>query len=130
MFVSSISPGVEVGQQFLSRAEMVVIGLHHHWLNGIDYIGVSKGKGKTKFSDMDLPLAISIVMSGGYEDDVDNSEDVVYTGQGGNDLLSSRKQIKDQKLDKGNLALKVLFRHPTSPGISLFEILRLPQVLW
>lgn len=48
-------------------------------------------------------------MSGGYEDDVDNSEDVVYTGQGGNDLLSTKKQIKDQKMEKGNLALKVRF---------------------
>jgi hypothetical protein len=42
--VSFHSSGVEVGQQFLSRAEMVVIGLHSHWLNGIDYIGVGKGK--------------------------------------------------------------------------------------
>lgn len=94
-------PGIEVGQQFLSRAEMVVIGLHHHWLNGIDYIGVCKGR-----IPYDLPIAVSIVMSGGYEDDVDNSEDVVYTGQGGNDLLSTRKQVKDQKMEKGNLALK------------------------
>lgn len=52
-------------------------------------------------------------MSGGYEDDVDNSEDVVYTGQGGNDLLSTKKQIKDQKMEKGNLALKVRFFYPT-----------------
>jgi euchromatic histone-lysine N-methyltransferase len=51
-------------------------------------------------------------MSGGYEDDVDNSEDVVYTGQGGNDLLSTRKQVKDQKMEKGNLALKVRFYRP------------------
>jgi [histone H3]-lysine9 N-trimethyltransferase EHMT len=28
-----------VGDQFFSRAEMVVIGLHSHWLNGIDYMG-------------------------------------------------------------------------------------------
>uniref|UniRef100_A0A7I4F1F0 Uncharacterized protein n=1 Tax=Physcomitrium patens TaxID=3218 RepID=A0A7I4F1F0_PHYPA len=95
-------PGVSVGQQFLSRAEMVIIGLHSHWLNGIDYIGVAKGR----MPDVELPIAVSIVMSGGYEDDVDNSEDMVYTGQGGNDLLSTRRQIKDQKMEKGNLALK------------------------
>lgn len=95
-------PGVSVGQQFLSRAEMVVIGLHSHWLNGIDYIGAVKGR----MTDVELPVAVSIVMSGGYEDDVDNSEDMVYTGQGGNDLLSTRRQIKDQKMEKGNLALK------------------------
>lgn len=56
---------------------------------------------------LEFPICVSIVMSGGYEDDVDNSEDVVYTGQGGNDLLSTKKQIKDQKMEKGNLALKV-----------------------
>ena len=38
-----------MGQQFLSRAEMVVVGLHHHWLNGIDYIGACKGKVRLYF---------------------------------------------------------------------------------
>lgn len=66
-------------------------------------------------TDVELPVAVSIVMSGGYEDDVDNSEDMVYTGQGGNDLLSTRRQIKDQKMEKGNLALKV--RGNLSPAI-------------
>lgn len=42
-----------------------------------------------------------------YEDDLDNSEDIVYTGQGGHDLLGSRHQVGDQKLERGNLALKV-----------------------
>jgi hypothetical protein len=36
--------GIEVGQQFFSRAEMVAVGFHSHWLNGIDSIGKSKGK--------------------------------------------------------------------------------------
>lgn len=58
---------------------------------------------------IDLPIAISIVMSGQYEDDVDNLEDVVYTGQGGNNLLGNKQQIRDQVLERGNLALKVLF---------------------
>jgi len=57
--------------------------------------------------DVVLPITVSIVMSGGYEDDVDNSEDVIYTGQGGNNLTGDRRQIKDQKMTKGNLALKV-----------------------
>lgn len=46
-------------------------------------------------------------MSGMYEDDVDNSADVVYTGQGGNDLLGNKRQIGDQVLARGNLGLKV-----------------------
>lgn len=54
-----------------------------------------------------MPLAVSIVLSGQYEDDVDNSEEVVYTGQGGNDLLGNKRQIKDQVMCRGNLALKV-----------------------
>lgn len=36
--------GIDVGHQFYSRAEMVVVGVHSHWLNGIDYMGVSYAK--------------------------------------------------------------------------------------
>ncbi|KAF6156724.1 hypothetical protein GIB67_010996 [Kingdonia uniflora] len=32
-------PGVYVGFQFFSRAEMCAVGAHSHWLSGIDYIG-------------------------------------------------------------------------------------------
>lgn len=53
-----------------------------------------------------LPLAIAIVLSGQYEDDLDNCEKVVYTGQGGNNLLGDKRQISDQVLERGNLALK------------------------
>lgn len=37
--------GIDVGHQFYSRAEMVVVGFHSHWLNGIDYMGQSYSKG-------------------------------------------------------------------------------------
>lgn len=60
-----------------------------------------------KYKRYTLPLAVSIVMSGQYEDDVDNKEEVIYTGQGGHDLLGDKKQIKHQVLLRGNLALKV-----------------------
>lgn len=46
-------------------------------------------------------------MSGQYEDDLDNCEDVVYTGQGGHNLHGNRRQFKDQVMEKGNLGLKV-----------------------
>lgn len=46
-------------------------------------------------------------MSGQYEDDIDNSEKVIYTGQGGNNLLGNKRQIGDQKMTRGNLGLKV-----------------------
>ncbi|GMP29966.1 hypothetical protein CsSME_00004847 [Camellia sinensis var. sinensis] len=37
-------PGIDVGHQFFSRAEMVAVGFHSHWLNGIDYIGQTASK--------------------------------------------------------------------------------------
>ncbi|XP_075106687.1 histone-lysine N-methyltransferase, H3 lysine-9 specific SUVH4 [Nicotiana tabacum] len=98
-------PGIDVGHQFFSRAEMVVVGFHNHWLNGIDYVGQTAGK-KGEYRGYRLPLAVSIVLSGQYEDDQDNYEEVVYTGQGGNDLLGNKRQIKDQVMERGNLGLK------------------------
>lgn len=96
--------GVDVGHQFFSRAEMVAVGFHSHWLNGIDYMGQAYCKGD--YSKYTFPLAVAIVLSGQYEDDLDNSEDVIYTGQGGNNLLGDKKQMQDQKMERGNLALK------------------------
>ncbi|WVZ05248.1 hypothetical protein V8G54_018594 [Vigna mungo] len=95
-------PGIEVGYQFYSRAEMVAVGFHSHWLNGIDYMGQSYAKAYS----FEFPIAIAIVLSGMYEDDQDNAEDVVYTGQGGHNLTGDKRQIQDQKLERGNLALK------------------------
>lgn len=97
-------PGIDVGHQFFSRAEMVVVGFHGHWLWGIDYMGNSHKNGE--YSSYKFPLAVAIVLSGQYEDDLDNSDDVVYTGQGGNNLLGDKRQVRDQVLTRGNLALK------------------------
>ena len=33
--------GVKIGDQFFSRCEMIAIGLHCHWLGGIDTIPAS-----------------------------------------------------------------------------------------
>ncbi|MED6220910.1 Histone-lysine N-methyltransferase, H3 lysine-9 specific suvh4 [Stylosanthes scabra] len=96
-------PGIEVGHQFYSRGEMVAVGFHHHWLNGIDYMGRSYEKVSSTY---EFPVAVAIVLSGQYEDDLDNADDVVYTGQGGHNLTGDKRQIKDQKLERGNLALK------------------------
>ncbi|KAL5552593.1 hypothetical protein UlMin_039994 [Ulmus minor] len=102
-------PGIEVGHQFFSRAEMVAVGFHGHWLKGIDYMGNSYAK--NNYKGYTFPLAVAIVLSGQYEDDVDKSEEVVYTGQGGNDLLGNKRQIKDQVMACGNLALKNNMEH-------------------
>ncbi|XP_022989602.1 histone-lysine N-methyltransferase, H3 lysine-9 specific SUVH4-like isoform X3 [Cucurbita maxima] len=37
-------PGISIGHRFYSRAEMVAVGFHSHWLNGIDYMGLSYSK--------------------------------------------------------------------------------------
>lgn len=63
-FRHSIYAGVSVGQQFLSRAEMVVIGLHNHWLNGIDYIGTGRGKVSLSMCIV-LHFCLSCCISGG-----------------------------------------------------------------
>ena len=44
--------GIDVGYQFYSRAEMVAVGFHSHWLNGIDYMGQSYAKAVMKFLAM------------------------------------------------------------------------------
>uniref|UniRef100_A0A1J3H5M1 Histone-lysine N-methyltransferase, H3 lysine-9 specific SUVH4 n=1 Tax=Noccaea caerulescens TaxID=107243 RepID=A0A1J3H5M1_NOCCA len=96
-------PGIDVGHRFFSRAEMVAVGFHSHWLNGIDYMGVDF---KKDYENYRFPLAVSIVISGQYEDDLDNAEEVTYTGQGGHNLTGDKRQIKDQVLERGNMALK------------------------
>ena len=48
--------------------------------------------------------ADSIVLSGGYEDDVDSGDEIVYTGHGGRDP-NSGQQIADQQFTRGNAAL-------------------------
>ncbi|XP_076916315.1 histone-lysine N-methyltransferase, H3 lysine-9 specific SUVH4-like [Bidens hawaiensis] len=98
-------PGVDVGYQFYSRAEMVALGLHSHWLNGIDYMGLSY-KTMEGFKAYTFPIAIAIVLSGQYEDGQDNSEDIVYTGQGEIDFTGGKHQFKNQEMSRGNLALK------------------------
>ncbi|KAM4128182.1 hypothetical protein ACJW30_02G147400 [Castanea mollissima] len=87
-------PGVEIGDEFHYRIELNIIGLHRQIQGGIDYV---KHDG--------LILATSIVASGGYADDLDNSDSLIYTGQGGN-VMRSFKEPEDQKLARGNLALK------------------------
>ncbi|CAL5187694.1 unnamed protein product [Lathyrus oleraceus] len=87
-------PGVEVGDEFQYRVELNIIGLHRQIQGGIDY---TKHNNKI--------LATSIVASGGYADDLDNTDVLIYTGQGGN-VMSNGKEPEDQKLERGNLALK------------------------
>ncbi|WCJ25772.1 Histone-lysine N-methyltransferase H3 lysine-9 specific SUVH5 [Euphorbia peplus] len=88
-------PGVEVGDEFQYRIELHIIGLHRPMQGGID---CAKDKGGRL-------IAISIVASGGYDDNMDDSDVLIYTGSGGN-VMNGKKEPEDQKLEKGNLGLK------------------------
>ena len=87
--------GIEVGDTFCYRVELAIIGLHSHFQNGIDYM---EKDGKV--------LAISVVDSGRYANDKESSDVLIYLGQGGNPMVGYNKQPEDQKLERGNLALK------------------------
>lgn len=87
-------PGVEVGDEFQYRVELAVVGIHFPYQSGIDSVKVN-----------DVPLATSIVASGAYSDDVENADVLRYSGQGGN-VIGKSKKPEDQKLERGNLALK------------------------
>jgi putative restriction endonuclease len=84
--ISAVPPGAI----FNSRRELADAGVHRPLQAGISGSGAEG--------------ADSIVVSGGYEDDADYGDVVVYTGHGGNDP-GSGKQVADQILERGNLAL-------------------------
>lgn len=91
-------PGLLIGDVFFYRSELQVAGLHGVPQGGIDYVPVA-------VSSIGEPIVTSIIVSGGYEDDVDNGNELIYTGQGGKQRDRSRLNA-DQKLRAGNLALQ------------------------
>lgn len=88
-------PGVEIGDEFHFRVELSIVGLHRPFQGGIDSM---KRNG--------ILLATSIVASGGYQDDMDSSDVLIYSGSGGTSAVGGDKQLGDQKLERGNLSLK------------------------
>ncbi|XP_067943687.1 E3 ubiquitin-protein ligase UHRF1-like [Watersipora subatra] len=87
-------PGVEVGTMWKFRVQVSEAGVHRPHVAGI---AARENEG-----------AFSIVLSGGYEDDVDNGDSFEYTGSGGRDLSGNKRtaeQSSDQKLTKSNLGL-------------------------
>ncbi|CAL5012182.1 unnamed protein product [Urochloa decumbens] len=86
-------PGVEVGDEFLYRVQLAIVGLHRVYQGGIDTTTYRNGE----------RIAISIVASGGYPDELPCSGELIYTGSGGRP--AGKKADEDQKLERGNLAL-------------------------
>jgi putative restriction endonuclease len=83
-------PDVAVGTVFPNRKALREAGIHRPLQAGIC------GSGDTG--------AESIVLNGGYEDDVDSSDEIIYTGHGGNDPATGQ-QTADQTLTGSNLSL-------------------------
>ncbi|CAL5345262.1 unnamed protein product [Camellia sinensis] len=71
-------PGVEVGDEFQYRVELALVGIHRLYQAGIDYINHGE-----------MIISTSIVASGG-----------------GGTAVGRDKQHEDQKLERGDLALK------------------------
>ncbi|KAJ8534341.1 hypothetical protein K7X08_007665 [Anisodus acutangulus] len=90
-------PGVEVGDIFFFRMELCLVGLHAPSMAGIDYMS-------GRLTGEEEPIAVSIVSSGGYDDEGDDGDVLIYTGQGG--VQRRDGQMFDQKLERGNLALE------------------------
>lgn len=81
--------GYPVGSTFKNRIELAEARVHRPRQGGI--CGGQDG-------------AESIVVSGGYVDDEDDGDQVIYTGQGGRDA-NTGKQIAHQELTLGNAGL-------------------------
>ena len=90
------TPGIDVGQLFISRVQSSKAGIHGPWVGGI--------AGSEKVG------CYSIVLSGGYEGDRDDGVVFTYTGSGGRDLSGNKRtapQTSDQLLCHFNKALAV-----------------------
>jgi E3 ubiquitin-protein ligase UHRF1 len=87
-------PGVPVGTMWKYRLTCSESGVHRPHVAGIH--------GKEREG------AYSIVLAGGYEDDIDSGDEFTYTGSGGRDLSGNRRtavQSSDQTLTRMNKAL-------------------------
>ncbi|XP_069505450.1 E3 ubiquitin-protein ligase UHRF1 [Ambystoma mexicanum] len=87
-------PGVPVGTAWKYRVQASESGVHRPHVAGIH--------GRSNDG------AFSLVLAGGYEDDVDNGNEFTYTGSGGRDLSGNKRtaeQSCDQKLTNMNRAL-------------------------
>jgi putative restriction endonuclease len=89
--------GTIEGQMFKDRKALAAAGIHRPLQAGID------GNGKSGSS--------SIVLNGGYVDDEDQGDVIIYTGHGGNDA-NTKRQIANQSWDApGNKGLLISEMH-------------------
>ncbi|XP_051893645.1 E3 ubiquitin-protein ligase UHRF1 [Pristis pectinata] len=99
-------PGVPVGTQWKFRVQVSESGVHRPHVAGIH--------GRSNDG------AYSLVLAGGYEDDVDHGSDFTYTGSGGRDLSGNKRtaeQSCDQKLTNMNRALALNCNAPINDKV-------------
>ena len=84
--------GTKEGQVFANRKELGLSGIHTPPQAGI-WGRQNEG-------------SASIVLSGGYADDIDDGDYILYTGQGGQDKPGGT-QVRDQQFTLGNKALQL-----------------------
>ena len=70
--------GVQIGHIFSSRNELSASGIHAPTMHGI--------------WGRETEGSCSIVLSGGYEDDIDQQDYILYTGQGGRDEKTGKQR--------------------------------------
>ncbi|CAH1106716.1 unnamed protein product [Psylliodes chrysocephalus] len=80
-------PNIDVGTRWLYRIQVSEAGVHRPAVSGIH--GVANDG------------AYSIVISSGYEDDIDEGDEFIYTGSGGRDL-SGNKRVNVQSFILNN----------------------------
>lgn len=85
-------PGILAGSEFENRYYLSHYGVHRPLQAGI--------------SGSQTEGADSIVLSGGYEDDEDSGDVIIYTGHGGRSI-DTGLQVADQQLVRQNLALAI-----------------------
>ncbi|CAL8393448.1 unnamed protein product [Boreogadus saida] len=96
-------PCVPVGSQWKFRVQVSESGAHRPHVAGIH--------GRSNDG------AYSLVLAGGYEDDVDDGNEFTYTGSGGRDLSGNKRtaeQSCDQKLTNMNRALALNCNTPVN----------------
>lgn len=102
--------GVREGAVFADRQELHAAGVHDNIRGGIHGRPNEQG-------------AESIVLSQGYEDDIDLGYEIFYTGEGGRGDSKSKNQIKDQKFTGRNLTLA----ENVATGVPVRVIRRVPN---
>jgi euchromatic histone-lysine N-methyltransferase len=95
-------PGIYIWDVFVYRTKLAVVGLHGQLEVDVDYLPGSMS------SNGEL-IATSVIVSGGYENGIDQGDFIIYSSDGGEEKNS--RQIFHQKLEGGNLAMERIMHY-------------------